>query len=322
MKVLTKKEIISSLKIVILAIVLSVGVSQITAWTGPQNAPPGCISGQVGCDAPIHVGNLGQIKYGGLTVGQGLTEPSQVGLFVDNGRVAIGNLEDTTGLASLDVGGQIRIRGGATNANGTIGAGQVLTAVGESGLAQWQDPVAGSGGGIGGSGSVNRVPKFNSGGVTLGDSLIHSASSGSWVNVFGSMGVGYSASSPSAPTATLEVKGDLKVAGAAGNTPSSGKVLMAKDNTGQAEWQSTSTLCPNNNIIDSRCAAAASNNGTGNGTWRAMNCVQSGGNVGDTLASSLLRWDGGANMWKWYNWGASPVWQNCSGSVLIIRIGA
>jgi hypothetical protein len=39
----------------------------VSAWTGPLQSPPGCTSGNPGCDAPINVGAAAQIKNG--TVG-------------------------------------------------------------------------------------------------------------------------------------------------------------------------------------------------------------------------------------------------------------
>lgn len=38
----------------------------VVAWTGPQNSPPICVSGQPGCDPPINVGTTAQIKNGAI----------------------------------------------------------------------------------------------------------------------------------------------------------------------------------------------------------------------------------------------------------------
>jgi hypothetical protein len=47
---------------VAISVVLSSALT--LAWTGPQNAPPNCVSGQTGCDAPINVGPTAQFKNG------------------------------------------------------------------------------------------------------------------------------------------------------------------------------------------------------------------------------------------------------------------
>lgn len=64
-----KKQIVRGIKVCILALVLSAGVSYVFAdWTPPQNTPPLCPPGQVGCDAPVHVGTATQEKGGMLKV--------------------------------------------------------------------------------------------------------------------------------------------------------------------------------------------------------------------------------------------------------------
>ena len=57
------KNITQSLKLITLALVLSIGISYVSAWTAPTLTPP---NGNVA--APINVGSTAQIKTGGLTV--------------------------------------------------------------------------------------------------------------------------------------------------------------------------------------------------------------------------------------------------------------
>ncbi|MFM2357579.1 MAG: hypothetical protein RJA61_316 [Candidatus Parcubacteria bacterium] len=94
-----KKEIIQGIKIVTLALMLSVGVSYVFAdWTPPLATPPGCTTGQPGCDAPIHVGSVGQTKVGNLIInGQNAAgTPYANGLLVLNGRVGVGTASPDT----------------------------------------------------------------------------------------------------------------------------------------------------------------------------------------------------------------------------------
>ena len=67
------KQTLSTLKVVILALVLGLGISYAQAvWTGPLASPPTCVTGNPGCDAPINVSATAQTKTGDLTAG-GLT---------------------------------------------------------------------------------------------------------------------------------------------------------------------------------------------------------------------------------------------------------
>ncbi|MDO8604487.1 MAG: hypothetical protein Q7K40_03795 [bacterium] len=58
------KSILLSLKVILLATVLSFGLSYVYAWTAPTATPPG---GNV--SAPLNTSATAQIKSGGLTVG-------------------------------------------------------------------------------------------------------------------------------------------------------------------------------------------------------------------------------------------------------------
>ena len=100
------KNLLQTIKIIVLALILSVGVGYLYAatWTGPSAQPP-----LSNAPAPINVGTIDQVKSAGL------------------------------GLNSLLVSGPVKI------VDGTQAAGKVLTSD-ATGLASWQTPTGGSGG--------------------------------------------------------------------------------------------------------------------------------------------------------------------------------
>ncbi len=72
-----KKQFIQTIKVVVLALMLSVGVGYVFAWSGPPGAPTGCPTGYPGCDAPINVGGSPQQKTGSFwTLGTLLSSTS------------------------------------------------------------------------------------------------------------------------------------------------------------------------------------------------------------------------------------------------------
>ena len=99
---MTKKEIISAVKISILSLALVLGVSSIYAWTGPASAPPG---GNVA--APLNAGNDAQPKGGGLLLN---SAGGAYGLIVYKGLVGIGTA--APGAKLEVVGGPIKATGG------------------------------------------------------------------------------------------------------------------------------------------------------------------------------------------------------------------
>lgn len=217
-----KKNVMQTLKVVILALVLITGVNYVFAvdWTPPTSTPP---AGNTA--APLNVTVNGQVKDGGLVLNasrtatyglQVMNTASQYGLVVtSNGRVGIGNLPDN---ASLDIFGNIRIRGG------TPGLGKVLTSD-EEGLGTWQTPATGGGGGGISGGTANQVPKFLNA-TTLTNSGITENSSGQ-------VGIGVTT-----PGSKLDVNGNITIRGnGAGFTPAAGKVLTATNSAGLAAWQ-------------------------------------------------------------------------------------
>lgn len=93
-----KKLFISSLLPILISLILIAAV--IYAWTEPSQAPPTCPAGEPGCDAPLNVGPIGQIKEGGLRLNTGGAANSLYlqgdpvlttkGLIVEYGNVGIG----------------------------------------------------------------------------------------------------------------------------------------------------------------------------------------------------------------------------------------
>lgn len=66
-------NIMSTIKAIVLGLILSVGVGYIFAdYTPPLTNPTTCTTGNPGCDAPLNVGALLQTKSGGLVL-QSLT---------------------------------------------------------------------------------------------------------------------------------------------------------------------------------------------------------------------------------------------------------
>src|SRR3989344_7362857 len=120
---------------------LIIGLSVGYVLAGGTEAPAGGPSQRStnNADAPINVGNIGQVKQGPLTIANNLWV-NGANLFVD-GQVGLGEgftngsltLDST---ARLDIDGQIRIRGGWV---GAAAAGKVLT-TNADGLASWGDP--------------------------------------------------------------------------------------------------------------------------------------------------------------------------------------
>lgn len=71
------------------------------AWSQPQNTPPNCVSGQPGCDAPIHVGSANQVKTGGLTLNSATTTGGMFYLNVSGSEGDIYNADQIKGYNDL-----------------------------------------------------------------------------------------------------------------------------------------------------------------------------------------------------------------------------
>ena len=91
---MNKKEIISVIKITVVALAVVFGANYLYAWTGPTLAPP-----QGNVYAPLNVGRFAQTKTGGLIVGTNCVLPDCAnGLIVSKGNVGIGTLTPQTKL--------------------------------------------------------------------------------------------------------------------------------------------------------------------------------------------------------------------------------
>ncbi|MFA6177802.1 MAG: hypothetical protein WC694_02835 [Candidatus Paceibacterota bacterium] len=133
-----KTKIIQNIKSIILALILVLGVSYVSAfstWVNPTSTPP-----NNNADTPLNVGNTGQIKVGGLTLNTG---GAPNGLIVQSGKVGIGVASPAQ---KLDVAGTIQATGLKITTGAT--AGKVLTSD-ALGVATWQAAAAGSGDNLG-----------------------------------------------------------------------------------------------------------------------------------------------------------------------------
>jgi hypothetical protein len=63
------KTIFSKIAVLVLGLGMAVAVSYVSAdWTAPTTSAPLCPAGSPGCDAPVNVGTVGQVKDGSLSV--------------------------------------------------------------------------------------------------------------------------------------------------------------------------------------------------------------------------------------------------------------
>ncbi len=137
---------LSTLKVVVLALVLGLGISYAQAvWTGPTAPPTGN-----NVEAPVNIGSTAQIKTGDLTVGNltltGSTiKPSSQsnagGLFLNYNTglytAMMGNSNSWVWYVNNQTG-DTYTKGTATIAGGSPAAGKVLTATNVNGDATWQ----------------------------------------------------------------------------------------------------------------------------------------------------------------------------------------
>jgi len=128
----------------------------------------------------------------------------------------------------LDIAGTVQMTGFKLITSPTNG--YVLTSD-ASGVGTWQ---AAPGGGIGGSGTINYIPKFTAT-TTLGNSVIYENGS--------NIGIG-----TSSPGSKLEVSGQVKITG---GVPGSGKVLTS-DASGLATWETPLSVSEINDLTDGK----------------------------------------------------------------------
>ena len=128
---MSKQQILSSAKIITLALIVALGVRSIAAFSNPPGAPPACPSGYPGCDAPLNAGPTAQSKAGALTVNASSSGMYPTGLYVFGQTVLDNSALATSAVKIVD---------------GNQHAGYVLTSDG-NGNATWSAPTGGSGGG-------------------------------------------------------------------------------------------------------------------------------------------------------------------------------
>jgi hypothetical protein len=92
-----KNQLIQTTKTIILALILTLGMSYVMAWTGPTSTPP-----DGNTPTPVNVGATDQVKNGGL----GLDALSVFGSGYISGVFGIGDTTPDTGL-KLDVEGKV-----------------------------------------------------------------------------------------------------------------------------------------------------------------------------------------------------------------------
>ncbi len=122
---LTFKQTFSKILVLGGGLALALSLNYVLAWTGPQNTPPTCPAGQVGCDAPVNIGTTAQNKNGSLTVNAFVANMNTAFL----GNVGIGTVAPT---AKLHIGGTpgtdgIRFPDGTLQTTAAGGASQWTT---------------------------------------------------------------------------------------------------------------------------------------------------------------------------------------------------
>jgi hypothetical protein len=247
----------------------SAGTGTSSGVYGEGVSPTGFgVRGYAGATSGTPIGVQGSVRYNGGIGVKGLNTAS-----TGNGIAVYGEASSSTGFggyflgrgyfrdyvgigtdaptSQLDVAGTVKATGFLLPTSPQ--AGYVLTSD-ALGNGTWQ-VAQGGGGGIGGSGTTNYIPKFT-GGTTLGNSIIYETAAGN-------IGIG-----TAAPSQKLQVLGTIKMNGfQLPVSPQAGYVLTS-DAAGIGTWQAATgggglTLPYNGSVTSSAAAFRVTNSGTG-----------------------------------------------------------
>ena len=149
------------LSIIIIGVIFGLGVGLVKAWVEPGGSPP---NGNL--PAPINVGNLGQVKAGGLMLN---TAGAPYGLIVASGNVGVGVLNPSQ---KLDVAGALRLQPSSAptgvGLNGVIYYDSTENKFKCYQNGSWVDCIGGVGGGGYWAANGNSIYNTNSGNVGIG----------------------------------------------------------------------------------------------------------------------------------------------------------
>lgn len=162
------------LKTTLFFALLGIGAASALAWTGPLVGPPGCTTGNAGCDPPINMSANTQAKSGTLNINMP-TNSNSYGIEVQGGNNGIAGIGGTSfGLYGQSTSG-IGIAGYSTSAQGVYGNSASGDAIYGS--------ASGSGTGIRGNSVSGWGGIFNGvGGIQVTSSGSASTWTGSFVN--------------------------------------------------------------------------------------------------------------------------------------------
>ena len=122
---------IKSISLILGVLIMSFLIGYLVlAWTEPSVAPPGCLAGQPGCDAPINAGPTDQTKQGALIIGGGVTAPvfkdsGDTTYFIDPAGQAVTNysaiLKGNVGIGTTEPNAKLHVADGSVLFSGNIG---------------------------------------------------------------------------------------------------------------------------------------------------------------------------------------------------------
>ena len=108
-----KNKLIHSIKLILIAFVLSMGISVAYGqqWS-PQLSPTGCVDGEADCEAPLNIGQSLQNKKGGLIIGANIAS-DKTALNIWSGKVGVGIPAGTqpSSMEMLDAEGYVNATG-------------------------------------------------------------------------------------------------------------------------------------------------------------------------------------------------------------------